>query len=219
MKGRKDTCPKCGAQKWRRSAQCGECLKQGRSRRVEKICEECGLPFSVLPHRAKKARLCSLSCNSKKGNRVNPVHPRTHGHTVDGQSPTYKSWHDMKDRCQNPKNGMYPHYGGRGIAVCERWNAFASFLADMGTRPPGTTIDRKDVNGNYEPSNCRWATVPQQADNTTRTIYLTFRGETLTLTQWATRLGVNRETLRSRLALGWAVEKAFTKPVALRRAA
>lgn len=71
----------------------------------------------------------------------------------------------MKKRCNNPKNHNYPYYGGRGIRVCERWNDFENFLADMGVRPEGTTLDRKNSNGNYEPDNCRWATKVEQRNN------------------------------------------------------
>lgn len=94
----------------------------------------------------------------------------THGHTVAGQrSPTYASWASMHDRCLNPKDKGYPYYGGRGITICERWRGetgFKNFLADMGPRPRGKSIDRFPNNdGNYEPGNCRWATAKQQINN------------------------------------------------------
>jgi hypothetical protein len=81
-------------------------------------------------------------------------------------TPTYRSWVAMKTRCFNPARGDYHLYGGRGITVCKQWRqSFACFLADMGERPEGRTLDRLDPNGNYEPSNCRWATVEEQARN------------------------------------------------------
>src|SRR5206468_1663320 len=84
--------------------------------------------------------------------------------------PTYRSWYAMKARCTNSNHTSYHHYGGRGITVCERWlNSFEAFLTDMGDRPEGTSLDRIDVNGNYEPSNCKWSTPSEQANNKRRT--------------------------------------------------
>lgn len=93
----------------------------------------------------------------------------THGHSVRGRSPTYSSWTAMIARCTNPNNKHYADYGGRGIQVCAHWRSFESFLADMGEKPPGTSLDRfPDGNGNYEPGNCRWATPTQQSRNSRR---------------------------------------------------
>jgi hypothetical protein len=94
-----------------------------------------------------------------------------HGARVGDQwSTTYRSWQNMKKRCRDPNGNRFDYYGGRGVRVCKRWRlygvGFMNFLADMGERPPGTTLDRyPDKNGNYEPGNCRWATPEQQARN------------------------------------------------------
>lgn len=88
----------------------------------------------------------------------------THGHG--NGSPTYKSWSMMVDRCTNPKNKRWLRYGGRGIKVCDRWRSFAAFLADMGERPEGKTIDRENNDGDYEPGNCKWSTAAEQNRNT-----------------------------------------------------
>lgn len=89
-----------------------------------------------------------------------------HGHGHGMRSPTYRSWISMKTRCTNPSVPHYHYYGGRGIRVCERWEKFENFLADMGLRPAGTSLDRYPNNsGNYEPGNCRWATPKEQAKN------------------------------------------------------
>lgn len=89
-----------------------------------------------------------------------------HGHILNGRrSRTYKSWDSMRSRCLNPRNKDFVRYGGRGITICDRWSSFQNFLADMGTRPEGKSLDRIETNGNYEAGNCRWATPREQANN------------------------------------------------------
>lgn len=138
-----------------------------------------------------------------------------HGHARDGaMSPTYKSWQSMIGRCCRPHVHGYKNYGGRGIRVCERWMTFDHFLADMGERPSTEhTLDRKDVNGHYEPGNVRWAHKSEQANNRRVTIRLTFRGETLPIAEWCRRLGLNRRVVSQRIASGWSHEAALATPV------
>jgi hypothetical protein len=104
----------------------------------------------------------------------------------------------MIQRCCNPKATGFFRYGKKGIAVCERWKSFTNFLADMGERPDGKTLDRINPQGNYEPMNCKWSTPKEQAAHMSRNIHITIGGETLILREWCRRLGVNRETLRYR---------------------
>lgn len=119
---------------------------------------------------------------------------RTHGKS--GTS-TYSSWLEMRSRCQNEGDPVYPYYGGRGIAVCSRWLDFAAFLADMGERPDGMTLDRFPNNdGDYEPKNCRWATSAEQARNRRSNIYATLNGETKCLLDWCQELNVQYDRTR-----------------------
>lgn len=135
-----------------------------------------------------------------------------HANRKHGQTKTrfYGVWSAMIRRCYNNHTRHYPHYGGRGIKVCKRWRKFENFMADMGTNPPGLTLDRIDNDGDYSPGNCRWTTRAEQARNTRKALRVTFNGETLPLKTWAERLEQNYYTLRGRIFLrGMAPEAAF----------
>jgi hypothetical protein len=135
---------------------------------------------------------------------------RTHGKS---KSSTYNSWRAMNERCHNKGAPQFADYGGRGIKVCERWRSFENFLADMGERPPGKTIDRKDVNGDYEPDNCAWATSKQQNRNKKSNRLIEHAGITLCLSEWAESVGIRYGRLYDRLnKLGWSFEKAIRTP-------
>jgi hypothetical protein len=129
-------------------------------------------------------------------------------------TPTYASWDAMRDRCTNPKATGYENYGGRGIALCERWRDFRNFYADMGDRPPGTTIERIDNNGNYEPGNCRWATNTEQSRNRRSNRVVAAFGESKPVSAWIedSRCAVSMNALIWRLEDGWETEVAITKP-------
>lgn len=104
-------------------------------------------------------------------------------------TPTHNSWHAMIQRCCNPKRN--PRYITRKISVCEQWFVYANFLEDMGERPPGTTLDRIDNDGDYEPSNCRWATSSEQANNKSSNRRIEWNGRCQTLTEWAREFNVD----------------------------
>jgi len=105
------------------------------------------------------------SCGCKR-KEITSKRMKTHGQT---KSPTYRVWSSMRTRCTNSNATNYGQYGGRGIKCCQRWESFDLFLEDMGERPDGMTLDRIDVDGHYEPSNCRWASIQQQAKNKRKT--------------------------------------------------
>lgn len=127
---------------------------------------------------------------TKKGRKTDWMIGNTNGfiHGMTG-TKTYNSWVAMISRCTRPENKRYKNYGGRGIKVCERWMKFINFYTDMGERPKGKTLDRIDVNGNYEPSNCRWASSDIQYSNMSKNNLITFRGITKTVSQWARDFG------------------------------
>lgn len=138
-----------------------------------------------------------------------------HGHSRGRrETPTLKTWHSMMSRCNSATAKSFSDYGGRGIRVCDRWQSFENFLADMGERPNGTTIDRIDVNGNYEPSNCRWASWKQQQRNRRTSRLATAFGKTMCVAAWAEETGVAARTIYARLARPhrWTTERALTEP-------
>ena len=127
--------------------------------------------------------------------------------------PEYQVWKQMRQRCANPQHPKYRLYGARGIIVCPRWQSFKAFWSDMGPCPDDHTLDRLDNDGNYEPTNCRWATRSQQGRNTRYNRLLTHNGKTMCVADWSEATGITGFTIRSRLRRGWSVERIFTTPV------
>ena len=127
----------------------------------------------------------------------------------------HNSWRGMVQRCTYPKNNRYQNYGGRGIVVCEEWKKFPNFVewALKNGYQEGLTIERVDSNGNYEPSNCRWATYKDQNNNKSNSRLITINGETHNFCEWADIFGIHRGTVTSRLSRGWDIEKALTTPI------
>jgi len=128
------------------------------------LCQcDCGTIKSVSLSNLRYNKIKSCGCLKSK---LLIIKNTTHNNSItNNRTLTYNSWACMIQRCTNPKNHKYEIYGGRGITICDRWKKFENFLEDMGQRPTNTTIDRINVNGNYEPSNCRWATPKQQNNN------------------------------------------------------
>lgn len=150
----------------------------------------------------RRGRVVSCGCWAADKARARAMHGLSN-------SRTYTAWRSMLNRCRRPADSHYADYGGRGIQVCALWDKFMPFLADMGQCPDGMQIERKDVNGNYEPSNCVWATRKAQANNTRRNVRMTYMGESLTLKQVSEKCGVNYKLLYWRVRVAkWPLEKA-----------
>jgi hypothetical protein len=166
---------------------------------------DCGVLVVVSTYKLLSGAKQSCGCLQKE---VTGARRRTHGKS---RTPEHKVWDDMKARCLNPNATGYADYGGRGIKVCDRWlNSFEAFLHDMGQRPTGTSLDRIDVNGDYEPGNCRWVSWKEQQRNKRSTKLVTVNGVTASLAEHCERTGMRYGTVLWRLRAGWSVEKAFS---------
>lgn len=150
------------------------------------------------------------SCGCRKKNSYLNFENKTHGKT---HTPLYRVWDGMKTRCFNKNSKDFKRYGGRGIVVCDTWKVdFQSFYdwAIKSGYKNGLSIDRIDVNGNYEPKNCRWATIKQQSNNKRTSKIICYKGESKTLSEWCEELGLNYSRTNARLNIcKWSVEKAF----------
>lgn len=132
-----------------------------------------------------------------------------------GGTPEYHVWWNMLKRCYDPSVDSYSRYGGRGISVCDRWRkSCVNFVADMGRRPSAKhQLDRKDNNGNYEPGNCRWATLKQQGRNQSTNVHLEYQGQRLCISEWSERTGISERAIAFRRKAGWAVSDILTTPM------
>lgn len=155
----------------------------------------------------------SCGCKLREAQRSAAQHAiTTHGLS---KHPLYPTWRHMMERCYNVNNPGYKNYGGRGIAVCERWHNIAQFIQDMGNRPPKTTIERLNNDGNYEPQNCIWATQTAQVRNRRNTTTVTYQGVTKPLATFCQEHGVPYKVVHDRLyRYHWSLERALTTSVA-----
>lgn len=144
----------------------------------------------------------SCGCFKKKGSQY------AHGMC---KTKVYAVWACMKHRCSNPNAQGYKNYGGRGIRVCDRWQKFENFIEDMGFPPEGCSIDRIDNNGNYEPSNCRWATQKQQSSNHRKNVYIEYNGETMTASEFGRRHNLCIQTVLDRTHQGWSAQQILER--------
>ncbi len=176
---------------------------------LKRNCEVCSEPFDARLDAIKDGygRFCSRKC-AWLG-----FSTRKHGHSAEGRTPTYRTWKSMHWRCSTNE----PNY--EHVSVCERWGSFENFLADMGERPAGTTIDRfPDRHGNYEPSNCRWATNSEQARNRRDSREVDLNGKTQCVKAWSQELGVPESTIKNRLNRGLSAADALAAGINYRSA-
>jgi hypothetical protein len=173
---------------------------------------DCGKAKAVMGHHLKRGLIRSCGCYSAE---IVSLRSRTHEATRHGKTTgTYRSWCAMKTRCTNANQPGAKDYVLRGISVCDRWmDSFENFLADMGERPPGCSIDRINNDGNYEPGNCRWATTKEQAANKRRTNDIELCGFRMSLIKWAAYFKISphliyhqsRKLKSRRAAVLWAL--------------
>jgi hypothetical protein len=192
--------------------------KDGSGRiRIVKVRCDCGTEKEMVPSPLRPGIVVSCGCYKiEVATKLVQARSVTHGDCrVGNRAAEYGVYRTMISRCYNPNVERYPRYGGRGIRVCDRWlgpDGYTNFLADMGRREPGTSIEREDASGNYEPKNCRWAGAIEQASNRSNNRIISFRGEDLTLAEWARRTGISALTLHHRMKAGWSSEDTMTRP-------
>jgi hypothetical protein len=175
---------------------------------IPRTCKQCGAGFLVSAYDAARGRgiFCGTHCSAMSVG-MSGTHHRSN-------TPIYKVYCSMLERCASPSNRSYENYGGRGITVCERWkgpSGFTNFITDMGERPPGMTIERKENTKGYSPDNCVWATRAVQGGNKRNNVLLTYQGRTQHLTAWSRELNITRNVIRLRLRKGYPPEVALIK--------
>jgi hypothetical protein len=196
--------------------------------RYKWLCKcDCGNEAEIRGDVLRQGGAKSCGCLSRElssaRQKTNPSR-RTHGEAHKNRTPEYRAWVHMINRCENEADDDYPLYGGRGISICERWrrgdgsaSGYELFLADMGRRPSSShSIDRVNTNGNYEPTNTRWATPTVQVRNRRTTIWMEYRGERIMLVEAAERFKIPYGTLLFRKRNGWPDERAIDTPVRAR---
>ena len=174
------------------------------------VCEcSCGTTKSVLGDNLTSGKSTSCGCYSAERNEIRAKTRTKWGPEL---APTRHVWRLMWRRCTNPKDNVYKHYGARGIKVCPEWESFDKFLSDMGTKPEGFTLERTDVNGNYCPENCCWATMKEQARNRRNTKWFTINNQKKSAAEWCEIYNCKISIFYERTARGWDPLKALTTP-------
>jgi hypothetical protein len=171
---------------------------------------ECGKLTEKTSNGLVQGMVRSCGCASIEMSRLGRI---KHGQAIGGKrTPEFQVWHGMLARCQNPKGSGYKNYGGRGIKVCERWKTFENFKEDMGSKPPGMSIDRIDVNGDYCKENCLWSNWQDQMNNRRNNVTYTAFGVTGTLPHLCRHFQKPFRRVAGRIWMGWDIEKALMLP-------
>ncbi len=171
----------------------------GRSRKFVRCKCACGTVRYVQEASIKSNRSKSCGCLAKEtggGRRIQ------HGYARRGRTPEYRVWSAMLSRCRNKKDANWPRYGGLGITVCKRWYQFENFIKDMGKRPPGMRLGRKNVTKGYTKKNTLWVTMEESANNRRKSSFITYKGVRMTAARWGRKLGVPKSTITNRILRG-----------------
>lgn len=190
--------------------------KRGNTRHILWVCIcECGVRKPVTANSLRQGRSKSCGCLNRD---IITSHKMS-------KTRFFRIWQTMKRRCYEKTRDNYHLYGGRGIRYCERWQKFQNFMDDMHKSyleyseihgEKDTSLDRIDTNGNYEPSNCRWLTMKKQSRNKRNNRIITYKGESLCISEWEERLGFSSSLLNNRLRAGWSEKEALEIPVMTR---
>ena len=169
---------------------------------------DCGKEFKTYLGRltCSKIKSCGCGLGRAEANQKTAERNTTHGLS---KTRTYRIWKGVISRCLIPSASGYSNYGGRGITVCERWRVFEEFISDMGECPDGLTIDRIDVNGNYEPGNCEWRTLKEQGRNKRSNRIVVLDGDEVTLAEATERIGVSRRRVYTLISHGMTYNAAI----------
>lgn len=205
----------CGCAKGRKPAALlpayGKWTVLGRDGRKARCRCECGTERNVSVGDLRSGKSTNCGCKRDIAMRAAQLASvTTHGAS---QTVEYRIWIDMRRRCHDASRPDFHRYGGRGIVVCDRWrDSFENFFSDMGRRPKGRTLERRDNDGPYSPDNCFWATKTQQQANTRKSVVVSVAGERMTAQEASLRLGGERNLVARRLKQGWSMERATSEP-------
>lgn len=181
-------------------------------RKITWLCKcDCGREKIIVSGHLRSGHTKSCGCLAKEQSIKNGKKNITHGMR---NTNIYITWIQMVSRCKNKKSKSYHNYGARGITVCKRWLRFKNFYTDMGDRPVGLTLERKNNNKGYSPDNCKWATRKEQNNNSRGNVLIEYKGLKLTMAQWAEKLGISKSILRYRIRDAcWPIKRAFNESV------